>query len=514
MMPKLALLSVSDKEGLVELGRGLVDLGWRLIASGGTGRVLRDAGVEVQDVKELTGFPEALGGRVKTLHPVIHAGILAQNTERDVRELKERGIDPIDLAVVNLYPFEDTVARPGVSIEEAIEEIDIGGVALLRAAAKNFARVGVVSDPSDYQAILSELREQGELGEESRKRLALKAFRHTAGYDAAISRFLIRRGFSPQEERFPDKVLLSGRRLELLRYGENPHQKAALYGTGAALGALGGTVLQGKPLSYNNILDLDAAWRIAGSFEDPTVAIIKHTNPCGVASGDDLAEAFPLALAGDPVSAFGSVVSVNRLFDEGVARAMDELFVEAIIAPGFSAEAVQHLARHKKSCRLVDVGEAVEDSLPWEVRSVCCGLLLQERDECRDDPSAWEVVSQRLPSEEERAALEFGWKVVSHVRSNAIVFCGPRAAYGVGAGQMSRVDAVRLAAMKAGEKSKGAVMASDAFFPFPDGIEEAAKVGVTAVIQPGGSLRDAEVVDAANRLELAMVFTGRRHFRH
>jgi phosphoribosylaminoimidazolecarboxamide formyltransferase/IMP cyclohydrolase len=513
-MPKRALVSVSDKAGLIELARGLADLGWKLVASGGTGRALRDAGIDVQDVKELTGFPEALGGRVKTLHPVIHAGILAQSTERDMRELKERGIDPIDLVVVNLYPFEDTVARSGVSIEEATEEIDIGGVALLRAAAKNFARVGVVSHPSDYPAILSELREQGALGEETRRRLALKAFRHTAGYDAAISRFLAERGFSPGEERFSEQIILGARRLELLRYGENPHQEAALYGTGAAQGALGGRLLQGKPLSYNNILDLDSAWRIVASFEEPTVAIIKHTNPCGVASGDDLAEAFPVALAGDPVSAFGSVISVNRSFDEGVARAMGELFVEAIVAPGFSHQAVEYLAQHKRNCRLVDMCEALEDTLLWEVRSVRCGLLLQERDECQDDPSAWEIVSRRLPNEGELAALEFGWKVVSHVRSNAIVFCGPGAAYGVGAGQMSRVDAVRLAAMKAGEKSQGAVMASDAFFPFPDGIEEAARAGVTAMVQPGGSVRDAQVIDAANRLDLAMIFTGRRHFRH
>jgi len=514
LVAKRALLSVSDKQGLVELGRGLVDLGWKLIASGGTGRVLRQAGIAVQDVADLTGFPEALGGRVKTLHPVIHAGILAKATEADMRELDDRGIAPIDLVVVNLYPFESTVARGDVTIEEAIEEIDIGGVALLRAAAKNFKRVGVITCPADYPSVLAELQGTGSLSEETRRNLALKAFEHTASYDVAISRYLASQGFAPIEDLFPGQVILGARRQQVLRYGENPHQEAALYAFGGTEGPLGGRLLQGKPLSYNNILDLDSAWRIIASFDEPTVAILKHMNPCGLASGASLVEAFPVALAGDPVSAFGSVLSVNRVFGEDVAIALGSLFVEAIVAPGFTSEAVSYLAQHKKNCRLVDMSEATGVPLPWEVRSVWCGLLLQEQDECRDDPTAWKVASRREPTEDERAALEFGWKVVSHVKSNAILLCGPKAVYGVGAGQMSRVDAVRLAIAKAGEKAQGSVLASDAFFPFPDGIEEAAAAGVTAVIQPGGSMRDEEVISAVERLGLTMIFTGRRHFRH
>ena len=511
---KRALLSVSDKQGLVELGRGLVDLGWELIASGGTGRVLRQAGIAVRDVADLTSFPEALGGRVKTLHPVIHAGILAKATEADMRELTQRGMAPIDLVVVNLYPFESTVAREDVTIEEAVEEIDIGGVALLRAAAKNFKRVGVITYPADYPPVLAELQGTGSLSQKTRRTLALKAFEHTASYDVAISRYLASQGFAPTEGPFPEQVIVGARRLQILRYGENPHQEAALYALGGTEGALGGRVLQGKPLSYNNILDLDSAWRIIASFDEPTVAILKHTNPCGLASGPSLVEALPAALAGDPVSAFGSVISVNRVFGEDVATALGGLFVEAIVAPGFTLEAVSYLAQHKKNCRLVDMSEATGVPLPWEVRSVHCGLLLQEQDECRDDPTAWKVASRREPTEDERAALEFGWKVVSHVKSNAILLCGPNAVYGVGAGQMSRVDAVRLAMAKAGEKTQGSVMASDAFFPFPDSIEEAAVAGVAAVIQPGGSVRDAEVIAAADRLNLTMLFTGRRHFRH
>jgi len=511
---KRALLSVSDKQGLVEFGQGLVDMGWKLIASGGTARTLRGAGMTVRAVEDLTGFPEALGGRVKTLHPAIHAGILARDTKEDMQELSERGLVPIDLVVVNLYPFESTVADPAVTLEEAIEQIDIGGVALIRAAAKNFQRVGVITSPDDYSAVLSELRTAGTLSEDTRKCLALKAFQHTASYDAAISAYLTSQDFDPEAGLFPERIVLGAHKLQALRYGENPHQKAALYTIGKAQGALGGRLLQGKQLSYNNILDLDAAWRIIGSFDEPTVAILKHNNPCGLASGDTLAEAFPAALAGDPVSAFGSVISVNRTFDEAVARALGDLFVEAIIAPGFTPEAVEYLAEHKRNCRLVDMSDVPANPLPWEIRSVRCGLLVQEQDECRDDPSTWKVVTKRHPTEEEREALEFGWKAVSHVKSNAIVLCGPKALYGVGAGQMSRVDAVKLAVAKAGERSKGSVMASDAFFPFPDGLEEAAAAGVTAVVQPGGSVRDGEVIAAADQLNLAMLFTGRRHFRH
>jgi phosphoribosylaminoimidazolecarboxamide formyltransferase/IMP cyclohydrolase len=460
-----------------------------------------------------------LGGRVKTLHPAIHGGILARRTNVDLEELAAHGLSAIDLVAVNLYPFQQTIARPGVSLEEALEQIDIGGVALLRASAKNFRAVAVLSDPDDYPAVVEELQREGAVSLERRQTLALKAFQRTALYDATISRYLaglFERG------RFPDLLPLGMTKKEDLRYGENPHQRAALYVTREGSGPLGGVLLSGKALSYNNILDMDAAWRVVEDFAAPTVVIIKHSNPCGLASAPDLALAFRLALEGDPVSAFGSIVAVNRPFDGATAQAMGDLFVEAVVAPSFTEEAREVLAE-RKGCRLLEMKAEMEpagdENPPWEIRSVRGGLLVQEQDVAIGDEAGWKVVTRRAPSRAERNWLAFGWRAVKHVKSNAIVLVqgadGHPYLAGVGAGQMSRVDAVELAIKKAGaERCQGAVLASDAFFPFPDGVLAAAKAGVRAVVQPGGSVRDEEVIAAADETGLAMLFTGMRHFRH
>lgn len=504
-----ALLSVYNKHGIVDFARGLEELGWEIVSTGGTAKVLQEAGLDVCTVEEVTGFPEILDGRVKTLHPAIHGGILARRDQPHLAELKAHSIAPIDLVAVNLYPFAETIARSGTTLTEAIEQIDIGGVALLRAAAKNFYAVVVVSDPDDYGMVLDELRKQGEVLLKTRKSLALKAFRCTAGYDIAISGYLaealdIGEGLS-------SRLQLDLTKLQDLRYGENPHQRAALYGWRKTGGPLDGNKLQGKLLSYNNLLDLDAAWRLVSDFDASTIAIIKHSNPCGVASGANLAAAFRSALASDPVSAFGSVIAVNRSFGREIALALGDLFVEAIAAPSFTSEAREVLAE-RPNCRLLEIPDG--EGLPWEVRSVRSGLLLQERDKAIEDGADWRVVTERKPTPEEQQALCFAWKVVKHVKSNAIILAQGLATVGVGAGQMSRLDAVRLAVMKADEKSKGAVLASDAFFPFPDGVEEAAEAGVTAIVQPGGSIRDAQVIEAANTHDMTMLFTGMRHFRH
>jgi phosphoribosylaminoimidazolecarboxamide formyltransferase/IMP cyclohydrolase len=526
MKIKRALLSVSNKEGLVEFAQGLSEMGVELIATGGTARVLREAGLAVRPIEDVTGFPEILDGRVKTLHPAIHGGILARREQAHLAELEAQGIAPIDLVAVNLYPFAETVARPGKTLAEAVEQIDIGGVALLRAAAKNFAHVTVLSDPADYVTILAELREQGDLSTATRQHLALKAFRHTASYDAAISGYLAARFEEAaasyiciDEATFPGTLHLNLAKLADLRYGENPHQQAALYGLGATASPLGGNLLQGKALSYNNILDLDAAWRIASDFAAPTLAIIKHGNPCGVASDPNLADAFRAALASDPVSAFGSIIAVNRPFDGEVASALGDLFVEAIAAPAFTPEARQALAS-RPNCRLLEMSDT--EDWAWEMRGVRGGFLVQEKDSIlslskgtiAEDEAGWKVVTEREPTAEELEALGFAWRVAKHVKSNAIVLGQGMATVGVGAGQMSRVDAVRLAIVKAGEGAQGAVLASDAFFPFPDGVEEAARAEVTAIVQPGGSRGDASVIEAADAFGLAMLFTGVRHFRH
>ncbi|MCG3209890.1 MAG: Bifunctional purine biosynthesis protein PurH [Anaerolineae bacterium] len=501
-----ALLSVSDKTGATEFAAALAELGWTLVASGGTARQLAEAGLPVTDVASLTGAPEMLGGRVKTLHPKIHGGILARDSAADRAELAQHGITAIDVVVCNLYPFQQTVAKPGVELDEAIEHIDIGGVTLLRAAAKNFDRVTVICDPADYPTVAGELRVNGRVSADLRAELARKAFAHTAEYDAAISNYLF-----DQSGDLPGRLAMSLVKVQGMRYGENPHQSAALYAARADIGPLGGTRLQGKELSYNNMLDLDAAWRAALSFTEPTVVIVKHLSPCGIASAASLVDAFGPALASDPVSAFGGVIAVNREFDDAIAGALGDLFVEAIAAPGFSAEALAVLEK-RKNCRLVAIDKDVAGKM--EFRSITGGLLVQERDTGDPASTDWNVVSDRQPSAEELSALKFAWIAAQHVKSNSIVFAAGAATVGIGGGLPSRVDAVKLAATKAGDKARGAVMASDAFFPFPDGIEAAAAAGVTAVVQPGGSIRDKEVIEAVNKLGLVMVFTGVRHFRH
>ena len=498
-----ALLSVSDKTGLIEFATSLIDLGWDLIASGGTAAALRNSGLHVEDVEDYTGSPEILGGRVKTLHPAVHGGILAQRTANDAFDLERIHAREIDLVAVNLYPFQETVARAEVTLGEAVENIDIGGVALMRAAAKNFARVSILTAPEDYFLVLEELKEQGAVSPDTRCRLAQKAFRTTAAYDEAIGAYL------SQET----PLLLQLYPIMQLRYGENPHQEAVLYNYDPGTGPLGGRLLQGKALSYNNILDLDAAWRAALSYEKPTICIVKHLSPCGIACASQLVEAFRDALASDPISAFGGVIASNIPFDSHTAQELGELFVECIIAPGFTSQAKETLAR-RKNCRLVEMPDTLLKP-EYELRSVNQGLLRQTLDQ-GDPPDApeWKVVSQRPPNEAEWVALRFAWKACQHVKSNAIVFAKGEATVGIGGGQPNRVNCVQIAAARAGEQSSGAVMASDAFFPFPDSIEEAARAGVTAIVHPGGSLRDADSVAAADAHQIAMVITGLRHFRH
>ena len=506
-----ALLSVSDKTGLVEFAGSLAAAGVALIASGGTARAIAAAGIAVTPVEEITGFPEILGGRVKTLHPAIHGGILARRVPHHLEELAAHGLAPIDLVVVNLYPFQQTVAQPNVTLATAVEEIDIGGVALLRAAAKNHESVTVVCDSADYDGVAQAFAGHG-TSSMQRKQLALKAFRHTAEYDTAIATYLAGQIDDKQPPgSLPARIQLDLRLAQLNRYGENPHQQGGLYsyaGEGEPF-----QVLHGKEMSYNNWLDLDGSWQSAQDFPEPTVSIIKHGNPCGLASAGTLADAYEKALAADPDSAFGSIISVNRPLDAETARRMAPLFVEVVAAPAYDDEALDILSR-KKNLRIVQpTGVPLR---PLGLRSIYGGVLIQELDRSQDDmqPADWRIVSRRQPTPEQVADLAFAWRVARHVKSNAIVFVKDRAAVGVGAGQMSRVDSVMLAAHKAGERSRGAVMASDAFFPFADGIQEAAKHGIVAVVQPGGSMRDDEVIQAVNDLGLVMAYTGVRHFRH
>ncbi|NOX64182.1 MAG: bifunctional phosphoribosylaminoimidazolecarboxamide formyltransferase/IMP cyclohydrolase [Chloroflexi bacterium] len=498
------LLSVSDKTGLIDFARALHEMGAELVASGGTARALQNAGLPVTPVSQITGFPEILDGRVKTLHPAIHGPILARATDEHQAELAAHGMEPIDLVACNLYPFERTVADPNVSEAQAVEQIDIGGVTLLRAAAKNFERVVVVVDAADYGWVAEALAGDG-LSLEQRRGLALKAFRHTAAYDAAISQYLTRQ--VEGETAAPEVLNLVAERVQTLRYGENPHQQAAFYRWRGYEPAF--EQIQGKALSYNNLGDLHGAWGAVNEFETPAVAIIKHANPCGLATHDDLVTAYERALASDSVSAFGSIIAVNRTVDLALVEAIGKLFVEVLAAPDFTDEALARLSK-KKNLRVMKATGAKR--FPLQLMSVEGGLLAQTWDE--GFVNKVEVVTRRAPSEQEMADLLFAWRVAKWVKSNAIVFVKDQATVGVGAGQMSRVDAVRYAGMKAGDKARGAVMSSDAFFPFPDGIELAAEFGVRAVIQPGGSIRDEEVIAAADRLDLAMVFTGMRHFRH
>jgi|SRR5579883_494005 len=502
------LLSVTDKTGLVEFARQLSGMGAELISTGGTARLLRENGIAVREVSDLTAFPEMLDGRVKTLHPKVAGGILAMRSRPEhMRALAEHSIPPIDMVVVNLYRFGDVAARSDARLEELIENIDIGGPTMIRAAAKNYQDVAVVVSPADYATIVEELKAGGgTLSVETKWRLAKKAFRTTADYDAAISERLERVN---QESALPLDLNLRAPKIMDLRYGENPHQAAALYGT-PGKGIAGADQLQGKELSYNNLVDLDAAWQLVCEFDRPAAVVIKHTNPCGCAEQDTVAEAYRRAFECDPVSAYGGVLGFNRPVDEETAREIAKTFIEAIAAPGYTPEAL-HVLGGKKQLRLLRVpGE--RDLLV--VKSITGGYLAQTADLAKVERESIAIKTSRAPSETEWAALLFGWKVAKHVKSNAIVYARPGQVVGVGAGQMSRVDSVKIGAMKAVLPLAGTVVASDAFFPFPDGVEEAVKHGATAFIQPGGSVRDAEVIAAADRLGAAMVFTGVRHFRH
>ncbi|HOU54182.1 MAG TPA: bifunctional phosphoribosylaminoimidazolecarboxamide formyltransferase/IMP cyclohydrolase [Myxococcota bacterium] len=508
-----AIVSVSDKTGVVEFCDGLVQAGFEVVSTGGTARALREAGVPVREVSEVTGFPECLDGRVKTLHPAVMGGILARGTPEDQTTLQQLGIGPVDLVAVNLYPFQATIARPDVTIEEAIEQIDIGGPSMIRAAAKNHARVTVVVDPGDYGAVLQEIRDLGDTTPETRRRLMVKVFTHTALYDAAVAGF-----FGGGQEGLPEVFLAGGRKAVDLRYGENPHQRAAVYLPDRPSGILGAMQRQGKVLSYNNLVDMEAAWQLVREFDGPAVAIIKHTNPSGAGvDRESLAQAYEKALATDPVSAFGGIVALNREVDEALARRLAEHFYEVVLAPRMSAGALEVLAA-RKNLRVMEMGDGFFDPLPRLVaKDLSGGLLVQETDPRADEVREGRVVTRRAPEEGEWAALEMAWKVCKHVKSNAIVFARADRTAAIGAGQMSRVDSARLAGVKAADRGvplEGTAVGSDAFFPFPDGLEEVARLGATAVAQPGGSVKDAEVIAAADRLGIAMVFTGRRHFRH
>ena len=518
---KRALLSVTDKTGLVEFAGVLAGLGVELVSTGGTAKALRDAGLTVKDVAELTGFPEMLDGRVKTLHPGVHGGILhRRDVPEHVAAVTEHGIAPIDMVVVNLYAFEKTAAREGVTTEELIENIDIGGPSMLRSAAKNFADVAVVANAADYPALTEEMRANGgKLSLETRWRLAKAAFATTAAYDSAIATTLeaLPAEFEAAEAEaaaLPPTLRISARLKNPLRYGENPHQAAGVYTDGSERGIANAQQLQGKELSYNNLVDLDACWAMASEFEQPAVIIVKHTNPCGVALGATVEQAYVRALEADPVSAFGGVIGVNRVVDGAAAAEMAKLFVEAIVAPDFTAEALEKFSA-KKNLRLLKIVPAAPARV---VKQISGGFLLQDEDRALVTADTLTYPTARKPSEEEIAGLLFAWKVCKHVKSNAIVYARQKDGFGqtvgVGAGQMSRVDAARFGAMKAALPLPGTVAASDAFFPFPDGVEAIANAGATAIIQPGGSVRDAEVIAAADRLGVAMAFTGIRHFLH
>ncbi len=515
-----ALLSVTDKTGLVAFAQALSGHGVELISTGGTAKALREAGLAVKDISELTGFPEMLDGRVKTLHPKVHGGLLYIRGKADHEEaVAAHGILPIDMVVVNLYAFEKTAAQPNVAFGHLIENIDIGGPSMVRSAAKNFEDVAIVTQASDYSALTEELAtNHGGLTRATRWSLAKKAFATTAAYDTAIANALDTIPEAPAPElpaekdsaSLPQTLRINLRQAASLRYGENPHQRAALYADGSGLGIANARQLQGKELSYNNLVDLDACWALAAEFPEPAVAIIKHTNPCGAATGATVLEAYEKALAADPVSAFGGVIGINREVDAAAAALIARLFVEAIAAPGFTPEALAIFAA-KKNLRLVEVKSAPAQPVAKQVSG---GLLLQDADTGAITAAALKIVTQRQPTPEEIASLLFAWRICKHVKSNAIVYSRDGQTIGVGAGQMSRVDAARFGAMKAVLSLAGCVAASDAFFPFPDGLESIVQAGATAVIQPGGSVKDNEVIAAADRLGIAMVFTGIRHFRH
>ena len=516
---KKVLISVTDKAGIVDFARELKGFDVEILSTGGTAAQLRKAGIAVTDVSDYTGFPEMMDGRLKTLHPKIHGGLLAlRDNAGHMKSANEYGIDMIDMVVINLYRFEDTVAKEGCTLEEAIENIDIGGPTMLRAAAKNHPFVSVVTDPADYPVIIREMKETGgTISEATNFALATKTFQLTARYDGAISNYLGARLQEGEIQKFPDTFTLQFDRTQNLRYGENPHQDAAFYRekSAPASSIASARQLHGKELSYNNIMDSDAAWQMACDFDLPTAVIMKHSNPCGAATSDrSLKDAYVKAMATDPVSAFGGIVSFNRPVDKEVAQELAKTFLEVIIAPGFDKDALDILTA-KKNVRLLEIpAPAASRPADLDFRRVVGGLLVQERDPGRDDIMKAKVVTKRTPTTEEYQALDFAWRVVKNVKSNAIVFATKDQLVGVGAGQMSRVDSVYIAKMKANLPTQGTVLASDAFFPFRDGVDMAAKAGVTAIVQPGGSIRDEEAIQAADEHGIAMIFTGTRHFRH
>jgi phosphoribosylaminoimidazolecarboxamide formyltransferase / IMP cyclohydrolase len=514
-MARLALLSVSDKTGLIKLARCLVDeFGFDLVSSGGTAQALKAAGLSVTKVSDYTGSPEILGGRVKTLHPRIHGGILARrDLPEHLAELEANQIRLIDVVVVNLYPFEQTIAKPGVSLAEAIEQIDIGGPAMLRAAAKNFAHLTVLCNPSQYEGYLQELRQQaGAVSHDFRQAAALAAFSHTAHYDRAIATYLEQHSTEP--EPFPTTFTFSGQQLQTLRYGENPHQPAVWYQSGSTeTGWTAATKLQGKELSYNNLVDLEASRRLTAEFtEQPAAVIIKHTNPCGVAQGDSIAQAYEKAFKADSVSAFGGIVALNRSIDSATATALTQTFLECVVAPGCDADAQAILAA-KSKVRVLVLPDL--DYGPTQmVEAIAGGFLLQASDTNPIDPAQWRVVTERQPTADQLAELTFAWKVVKHVKSNAIVVTNHQTTLGIGAGQMNRVGSVKIALDQAGTLAQGATLASDGFFPFDDSVRAAAAAGITAIVQPGGSIKDEDSIRAANELGMVMILTGVRHFLH
>lgn len=512
MSIKRALVSVSDKTGIVEFVKRLTDQGVEVVSTGGTKRALEEAGVPVVGISEVTDFPEILDGRVKTLHPNIHGGLLAMRGNAEhVKQIEEHNITPIDLVVVNLYPFKETISKPDVAFSDAIENIDIGGPSMLRSAAKNHEDVTVVIDPADYDGVLSDLEETGEVTTERRQKLAAKVFRHTAAYDALIAEYLT----AQTGDAFPESMTVTYNKKQDLRYGENPHQNAAFYEKPVNLtqSIAGAEQLNGKELSYNNIQDANAALEIVKEFHEPAVVALKHMNPCGVGTGETINEAYEKAYEADPVSIFGGIVAANEEIDGATARRMKEIFLEIIIAPSFSQEALDVLTE-KKNLRLLTVDMATEDTKEYKLTSVHGGLLVQDEDKYTLDDANVTIPTDREPTDEEWDALKLAWKVVKHVKSNAIVLTKDDRTIGVGAGQMNRVGAAKIAIEQADEKAEGSVMGSDAFFPMDDTVEAAAKAGVKAIIQPGGSKRDQDSIDKANEYGIAMVFTGVRHFKH
>ena len=510
-MKKRALISVSNKENIAEFAKGLTDLDYEIISTGGTLSLLTEAGIPARGVEDITGFPEILDGRVKTLHPNVHGGLLAKKSDSShQQQLKENKIDPIDIVVVNLYPFKQTLTKEGVSDEEIIENIDIGGPTMLRAAAKNFTDVAVVVDPNDYEQVLASLKEN-KLGHEQRQTLAAKVFRHTANYDAMIARY-----FSTQtNEEFPENYTVTYEKVQSLRYGENPHQKAAFYKDPieTSLSLASAKQLHGKELSFNNIQDANAALEIVAEYNDPAVVAVKHMNPCGIGLAENLSDAFKRAYEADPISIFGGIVACNREVDIATAEQLSEIFLEIVMAPSFTKEALDILTK-KKNIRLLELDMSNDKEAYVKLTTVKGGVLIQNNDDGEINKEDLSIATTREPSEKELADLLFAWKAVKHVKSNAIVLAKDHQTIGIGAGQMNRIGAAEIAIEQAGEKSTGSVLASDAFFPMPDTVEAAAKAGVTAIIQPGGSKRDQDSIDVCNEHGIAMVLTNMRHFKH